>query len=221
MMQRTYFCLMFLCVMSVSGFAQINKHSFGASINNGIILVPEENRGVNAITGEDMINPAHAIYLFGIGGSYLNSTKKWLAWRTSMNFAVTSKYENYPESFDGMISRHYQRDFFVEIGFGPMFTYQKEDFGVYIGGAIDFMFFGSHEKGIPPSDRDIVRIAPFPIPTPSLYLGYWQRMGNVNSPWYFEVSLMRRVPRGIINLFGYESSPVMFSLNTGFRYEIK
>jgi len=221
MMQKACYFLLGLGILSGSGFAQINKHSFGAGVSNGFIHIPENKMGFNQNTGEEIINPAQSPYFFGIGGSYLNSTKKWLAWRTNLNFGVTSRYEDFPESFDGLMIRFSQRDFFAELSFGPMFTYQKEDFGIYIGGTLDLMYVVSHKKGITWTHEESIHYAPFPIPTPSAYIGYWQRIGNVNSPWYFEISLTRKVFAGVINLIEYQRGPVFYAINTGFRYELK
>ena len=217
---KTNIPILFFCLMSISGVAQINKHSFGANINGGVIYIPEARLGTDPQTGEAITNPARFPFVFGIGGSYLNSTKKWLAWRTNFNLGVTSRYDDFPESFEGQMIRFSYRDYFAELSFGPMFTYQKEDFGIYIGGTLDLMYHVSHEKGITWIHEESVRYAPFPIPTPSTYIGYWQRVGNVNSPWYFEVSLMRRALVGIFNLFEYQRSSVFYTLNMGFRYEL-
>ena len=222
---KTNIPILLFCLMTLSGMAQINKHSFGANINGGVIYIPEARLGTDPQTGEAITNPARFPFVFGIGGSYLNSTKKWLAWRTNFNLGVTSRYDDFPESLEGEYGRssYSYRDFFAELGFGPMFTYQKEDFGIYIGGTLDLMYFVSHKTGVTWWGEEFSQydsFAPYPIPTPSTYIGYWQRLGNVNSPWFFEVSLMRRALGGFLNLIEYEGDYVLYTLNVGFRYEL-
>lgn len=211
--------ILFFCLMSLSGMAQINKHSFGAQVMNGFAHVP-----ANQLVGSsaaNLNNPDKYPYLFGIGGSYVNSTKKWLSWRTNLNLMVSSRYENYPESFEGLVSRTSQRDFTAELGFGPMFTYQKDDYGIYIGGTLDLIYFAGHERNLSSQDDGNMQFAEFPLPSPSLYLGYWQRIGNVNSPWFLELSLMRRHVFGLFTLFVDERSSIFYTFNLGFRYELK
>lgn len=204
--------------MSVSGFAQINKHSFGANINNGILYIPQRSKGINYITNEEDFRPAKFLYVFGIGGSYLNSTNKWLAWRTNFNLAATSRSYDSPELIDGELFRYSFRDFFSEFGFGPMFTYQKEDFGIYLGGTLDLMHIVRHTIDY---DRSSVIFDNYPFPTPSAYIGYWQRVGNINSPWFLEITLMRRVIAGLLNLIeSRQIDNVYYTLNIGFRYEL-
>ncbi|TVQ82062.1 MAG: hypothetical protein EA358_00050 [Flavobacteriales bacterium] len=208
-----------LLFAGTTGFAQIEKHSFGAGVVNGFMYYPSQIEIFP--DNQQMEKPAIIPYVFGFQGSHLKSTKNWLAWRTNVAFMGTSRYENYPESFDGKRVRLSDRDFIAEIGFGPMFTFQKEDYGIYLGGTLDLMFMASHRKGITQPWVDNWSFMEIPFPTVSAYLGYWQRVGNVNSPLFLEIALMRRHIPAIFTLFMEGRGPFFYHLTLGFRYEIR
>jgi hypothetical protein len=216
MIRKTFFCFVLLCIMSVLGFAQINKHSFGGAITNGFVHLPGENLGFNPIIGDEMIIPDRNKYVFGIAGSYVNATNKWLAWRTNLGASLSSRNLR----FDGGPS-HIDRYYFVDLGFGPIFTYQREDFGLYIGGSLDLNYWVYNIRREESLGGGITRYPNFPNPTFSTVIGYWQRVGNVNSPWYFEVSISRRYINDFFNTQVYYDKSVLYHLNLGFRYELK
>ncbi|MCC5917680.1 MAG: hypothetical protein JJU02_10200 [Cryomorphaceae bacterium] len=219
--------LIVLFFAGATGFAQMERHSFGAGLVNGFIYVPAEGDYDPTVTHPTLNtnipaeNPAKNVYLSGVHGSHLKTTKNWLAWRTNFNMMVSSRYEDFPEEFEGFFIRHNQRGFYAELGFGPMFTYQKEDYGVFLGGTFDLMYFISNKKGVTNPDNERWYFAEFPFPTVSTYLGYWQRMGNVNSPWFLEIMFKRRHVSAIPALFTDARGPYMYSLMVGFRYELQ
>jgi len=215
-MLKTYFLFVFLCVMSISGFAQINKHSFGGGITNGFLHLPSMNFGINPNSGVETIRPERNIYVFGVAGSYVNASNKWLAWRTNLGASFSSR-----TFMVGGGPLHSDRYYFVDLGFGPIFTYQKEDFGLYIGTSLDlnyWVYTARREEGW---ESEGTLYPGYPNPTLSTVLGYWQRLGNVNSPWYFEVSVIRRYTNDFFNGPVYFDESVLYHLNLGFRYELK
>ena len=212
---KTNIPILLFCLMSLSGVAQINKHSFGGAITNGFLHLPGENLGTNTLTGDEMIIPDRNKYVFGVSGSYVNATNKWLAWRTNLGASFSSRNI----TFGGEPS-YLNRYYFIDLGFGPIFTYQKEDFGFYLGGSLDLNYWVSsfrREEGL----DNITRHPDFPNPTFSTVIGYWQRVGNVNSPWYFEVSITRRYTNDFFGSHIYFDRSVLYHLNLGFRYELK
>ena len=202
--------LIVLLFAGTTGFAQIEKHSFGAGLSNGVIKLP---------------NPDLHIYAFGIQGSFINSSKKWIAWKTNLNLGISSIASIERDNF---ISRFFY--FGGDLGFGPMFTYQKKDFGFYLGGTLDVFYMGVRRKLVSQGERTITSsntiLPPFPLPGATAHLGYWQRIGNVNSPWYLEILFTRRtVSDSLLDIFDrsriYYVSSAFHNLTVGFRYEIR
>ena len=203
MRSSTISFLIVLLFAGTTGFAQIEKHSFGAGLSNGVLYFP---------------NYEKSNYTLGLQGSHLNYTKNWLAWKTNLDIGGSSALTN--SNRNTTIRNH---EFWIDLGFGPMFTYQKKDFGFYLGGTIDVYFSARHTTISTPSESaSNFGFLSFPLPLYTTHLGYWQRIGNLNSPWFLEILLMRRSlnPR-ILNLLNYNHKMVFHNLTVGFRYEIR
>ena len=219
MMRKINLFLGVLFFSGTMGFAQIKKHSFGAGVNNGTLFHPALY-GTPSGGGEPvLLRSARSPYVFGLQGSHLKSSNKWLAWKTTINISTTSMY-NY-DKFDADLKD--TRSLWADIGFGPMFTFQRKDFGVYLGGTLDIKYFAEYRVRSQPGRNNEILYAPYPLLVPTAHLGYWQRMGNVNSPWYLEIALIRQYVPGIFTLFNYSSEPgpYLYNLTVGFRYEFE
>jgi hypothetical protein len=227
-MRRTYFCLMFLFVMSVSGFAQINKHSFGGGITNGVVHYSKEFSPSSSLHEERMLMDSYTPYAFGFHGSFLNTSNKWFAWKTSLNIGTTVSFTRRVIPYNQYSSPiiYSQRTFWGDVGFGPLLTYVKDDYGFFIGVSLDLSLSGVEIIASPLSEsiNSNTRFNRYPYFVPAMKLGYWQRMGNINSPWYLEVELVQRdMITTYINLFDNYRLNIhrLYAITIGFRYEIK
>jgi hypothetical protein len=222
-MHRFIYVLLGLIWFSTTVFAQISKHSFGASVNNGAYIFPEKTYFDDPLGNIDpLVNPARTAYVFGLQGSHLKSSNKWLAWRTTFAASVTSKYQNLSKDFEGYLMRQNIRLHWLELGFGPMLTYQRKDYGFFLGGTLELVYSRNHRQFINEPYLSHVNWDDFPVPTVTAHLGYWQRIGNINSPWFLEIAFSRRHVSGIRILISdnVDPGPYWYNLSMGFRYEI-
>ncbi|MCC5918723.1 MAG: hypothetical protein JJU02_15490 [Cryomorphaceae bacterium] len=213
--------LIVLLFAGTTGIAQIEKHSFGAGVSNGILYIPGTEFFASSSGEPSTVSPAVTPYMFGAHGSHVNSLSKWLALRTSLGGMVTSRYEDFPEEFDEYVIRYNRRNIFANIGFGPMLTFQQKDFGIYLGGTFELLYSFEHRRNINHPETSMWRNLNYPFPTASGFFGYWQRMGNVNSPLYLEIVLERRQIPGILTFFSNYPVSYLYNLTVGFRYEFK
>ena len=225
---KTNIPILFFCLMSFMGIAQIKKHSFGAGFSNGFIYNPEIYSTFSSTGEERLLMESSMPYAFGVQGSFLNVYNKWLAWKTSLNLGSTANFAQHKIPFDGSEAptNKNRRIFWGDIGFGPIFTYQKKDYGFYAGGSLDISLSGSVTTGPPylttSSRRVWFNLYPYIIP--AMRCGYWQRIGNVNSPWFLEIELVQRdIIHTHNNLFSNYRNNIhrLHALTIGFRYEIQ
>ncbi|MCH8478267.1 MAG: hypothetical protein LAT56_10010 [Wenzhouxiangella sp.] len=213
--------LIVLFFWGAAGFAQIEKHSLGAGLSNGILHIPGREFPATLTGNPSRVSPDVTPYMFGAHGSYINALSKWFALRANLGGMVTSRYEDFPEEFDDYVIRYNRRNIFANVGFGPMLTFQQKDFGIYLGGTLELLYSFEHRRNINNPEISMWRNLNYPFPTASGFFGYWQRIGNVNSPLYLEIVLERRQIPGIFTFFTDYPVSYLYNLTVGFRYEIK
>ena len=216
-----------LLFLGSQGIAQMSKYSFGAGVSNGVLSNPEYTR-TSWMTGEEYVYiQGQTPYVFGLQGSFFNFTNKWLAWKTTLNLGGSQRYENLLLNEDGspIPNTNSRQLIWGDIGFGPIFTYQKNNFGIYIGGSLDFSYVGSRSvsEGLG-HDNWYYNTSILTIPT--IKCGYWQRLGGDESPFLLEIELVRSDMvwgnTSVWNTWNEYRNQInrIFLLTVGFRYEI-